>query len=156
MMLDLIFIGLYVGAILGLYYLGRIPPGVGAFEFILLGFAAARLADIISTDEVMTWLREPFVETERTQIAGREVETRTGRGRGLRKVLGDLIACPWCIGVWVAALLTYLYFLFPQVVWLFVVIMAIAELGALLQTASTILVRVEKYFQSLGIQEEDS
>lgn len=155
MLLDAIFIGLYIAVMVVLYYLGQLPHTINVLDLILLGLAAARLSDIISTDQIMQWLREPFVKMEDTEIAGREVQTRTGRGRGIKKVLGDLLSCPWCVGVWVAAFLTYLYFLIPGIVWLFIFIMAIAEIGSLVQTVSTILVRVEKYFKGLGVNEED-
>lgn len=153
-LLDIIFIGLYVGVMGVLYHLGRIPRNISVFDFILLGLAAARLTDIISTDEIMKWLREPFVKMEQTEIAGREVETRVGRGRGLKKVFGDLLSCPWCVGVWIAAGLTYAYFLVPVFAWLFILVMAIAEIASLLQTISTILVRLEKYCKGLGVPEE--
>ncbi len=54
--LDVIFVMLYVGVMAALYFLGRLPTSVRPFEFVLLGLAAARLTDIISTDEIMEWL----------------------------------------------------------------------------------------------------
>lgn len=154
MLLDVIFILLYIGMMLLLNYLGRLPRSISVFDLILIGLASARLTDIISTDEVMAWLREPFIQLEETEIAGREVEIREGKGDGFRKVIGDLLSCPWCIGVWIAAGLSYAYFLFPRVVWLFVLIMAIAEISSILQTLTTIFVRLEKYFKGLGVPDE--
>jgi hypothetical protein len=153
-LLDIIFVSLYVGVMLVLYYMERVPASIRILDLILLGLAAARLTDIISTDEIMKWLREPFVRMEKTEIAGTEAETRTGRGRGWRKVLGDLLSCPWCVGVWVAAGLTYAYFLAPRIIWLFILILAVAEIASILQTIGTILVRLEKYFKGLGVPEE--
>lgn len=153
--LDILFVGIYVGVMYALTALGRLPRQIDALDFVLIGLAAARLSDIISTDEIMEWLREPFVELEPTEIAGHEVTTRVGRGRGIRQVIGDLLACPWCVGVWAAAGLTYLYFLVPVVIWLFILILAIAEVGSLFQTFSTILVRLEKYLKGLGVDEEE-
>lgn len=154
-MLDVLFVALYIGVVAALYTLGRLPRDISAFDFVLLGLAAARLSDIISTDEIMQWLREPFVRLEPTEIAGREVQTRVGRGRGLRRVIGDLLACPWCVGVWVAAGLTYAYFLEPLVAWLFILIMAVAEIGSFVQTLTTIMVRFQKYLKGLGASEEE-
>jgi len=153
-LLDLVFVLLYVGVMAALYFLGRLPTNIGPFDLVLLGLAAARLTDIISTDQIMEWLRRPFVKMETTEIAEREVETRTGRGRGLKKVIGDLLSCPWCVGVWVAASLTYAYFLLPAVIWVFILIMAIAEIGSLLQTLSTIMVSIEKYCRGLEAPEK--
>ena len=153
-LVDVVFVALYVSVMVDLYFLRRLPTSIRPFDFALLGLAAARLTDIISTDQIMEWLRRPFVKMETTEIAGHEVETRTGRGRGLKKVIGDLLSCPWCVGVWVAASLTYAYCLMPAVIWVFILIMAIAEIGSLLQTLSTIMVSIEKYFKGLGAPEE--
>ncbi len=153
-LLDVVFVTLYISVMAVLYYMGRLPTSIRPFDFVLLGLAAARLTDIISTDQIMQWLRRPFVKMETTEIAGHEVETRTGRGRGLKKVLGDLLSCPWCVGVWVAASLTYAYFLMPTVTWIFILILAIAEIGSLVQTLSTIMVSIEKYCKGLGAPEE--
>lgn len=153
-LLDIIFIGAYIGVMYALYYLMHLPRHISTFDLILLGFAVARISDIISTDEVMQWLREPFIRLEQTEVAGRGTEMRIGRGEGLRRVIGEMLSCPWCVGIWVAAGLTYLYFLVPRYIWLFILLMAIAEIGSLLQTISTIFVRIEKYIKSLGVSEE--
>jgi len=88
------------------------------------------------------------------ECAGREIQTRMRRGIGMRRVIGDLLSCPWCVGVWVSAGLIYFYFFVPYIAWLFILILAIAEIGSLTQTISTILVRIEKYFKGLGVPEE--
>lgn len=154
MLLDFIFIALYVGVALILYYTARLPQNIRILDLVLLGLAVARLTDIISTDDIMRWLREPFVRMEETEIAGREVQTRVGRGRGFRRVLGELFICPWCVAVWVAAGLSYLYYLAPEPIWLFILILAVSEIASLFQTFSTILVRLEKYLTGLGVPHE--
>ena len=153
-LLDVFFVLLYIGTILLLYSLDRLPRAIGVLDLVILGLASARLSDIISTDEVMQWLREPFVEMEEAVIADRRVEVRGGRGSGLRQTIGELLSCPWCIGVWIAAGLSYLYFLVPRLIWLFALVFAISEIASTLQTISTILVRVEKYFKGLGVPDE--
>jgi hypothetical protein len=152
--LDTIFIVLFFAALGLLYYQGRLPQSIPVIDLVLLGFAAARLTDVISTDEAMKWLREPFVRLEHTEIAGHDTETRVGRGLGLRRTIGELLSCPWCVGVWIAAGLTYLYFLIPHITWLFILALAVAEIGSILQTITTILVRLEKYFKGLGVPDE--
>lgn len=154
-LVDTIFISLYLLAVLVLWEFDRLPMSISVFDFILIGLATARLSDIISTDEVTTWMRRPFVKMETTEIADREVQTRMGRGTGLRKLIGDMLSCPWCVGVWVAAGLVCAYSMFPRFVWLLIVIMAIAEIGALVQTISTILVRLVNYLKGLGVPEEN-
>jgi hypothetical protein len=153
-LLDIIFTALYVGVTYLLWRTGTLPQHIKILDLVLLGLATARVSDIISTDQIMEWLRRPFVKLETEEIADREVQVRTGRGHGLKRVIGELLTCPWCVGVWVAAFLTYAYFLFPHPIWLFILIMAISEIGSIVQTLSTILVRIEKYFKGLGVPEE--
>lgn len=153
-LLDVLFISLYVGVALLLNYLGKLPASIRVMDLVLIGLAAARLTDIISTDTIMQWLREPFVRMDEEEVADRSVAVRTGRGRGFRRAMGELLSCPWCVGVWVAAGLTYAYFLFPRPIWLLILVLAVAEVGSIIQTISTILVRLEKYFKGLGVPEE--
>ncbi len=154
-LLDIIFITLYIVVLYVLYSLGRVPRDISVLDLVLLGLAAARLSDIINTDEIMQWLREPFVRLEETQVAGQEVMTRVGRGRGFRRVIGDLLACPWCTGVWAAAGLTYLFFIWPSIIWLLILVLAVAEISSFIQTLTTIMVRVGKYLKALGTEEEE-
>ncbi|MBI2843041.1 MAG: DUF1360 domain-containing protein [Armatimonadetes bacterium] len=72
----------------------------------------------------------------------------------MKRVIGELLSCPWCVGVWVAALLTYGLFVTPRIIWLLILLLAVAEIGSTLQTISTILVRLEKYMKGLGVPEE--
>jgi hypothetical protein len=148
---NIVFLAVYAGAVVALYYLGRLPHDIKTLDLLLLVFASARLMDIITTDEIMMWLREPFVQTEKVEIAGRQVLVRGGRGQGLRKAIGEMLSCPWCTGVWVAAGLAYLYFLIPKIIWLFILVFAISEIGSLIQAVSTILVRLLKYLKGLGM-----
>lgn len=152
--LDGLFILLYMGIMLLLRDMGRLPDTISVLDLVLIGLATARLTDIISTDEAMKWLREPFVRMERTEIADREVEVRVGRGDGWRRVIGEMLSCPWCVCVWVAAGLSYVYFLFPSMTWLFILVMAVAQVGSLLQSLGTIIVRLEKYMEGLGVPHE--
>jgi hypothetical protein len=46
-------------------------------------------------------LRAPFTELEEPGGPG-ELEERS-RGRGARKAIGELLICPYCIGLWVVA-----------------------------------------------------
>lgn len=153
-MFNIIFLALYAAAIAWLYELGRLPRSINTVDLILLGLASARLMDIIVTDEIMMWLREPFVQKEEVEIAGRKVTVSSGRGEGLRRSIGEMLSCPWCVGVWVSAGLAYLYFLVPRAIWLFILVFAIAELGSLIQAVSTIFVRLSKYLKGIGMPDD--
>lgn len=79
---------------------GRLPARTSPGELLLLGVAAHKLARIATKDRVTGVLRAPFTEVEGRGAPG-EVEEHA-RGRGARRALGELLTCPFCIGVWIA------------------------------------------------------
>jgi hypothetical protein len=81
---------------------GRELPGkVGAGELMLVGTASHKLSRLISKDKVTSPLRAPFTELE-GKGGPAELEERS-RGRGLQKAIGELLICPYCLGLWVVA-----------------------------------------------------
>jgi hypothetical protein len=76
---------------------------------MLLTVASHKLARLLSKDRITSPLRAPFTEPQGEGGPG-EVE-ETSRGRGLRRAIGQLLLCPYCLGMWtsggfVAGLLT--------------------------------------------------
>lgn len=49
-------------------------------------------------------MRAPFTRFEGD--AGPSEVSEAPRGRGLRRAIGELLVCPYCVGVWVAAAFT--------------------------------------------------
>lgn len=97
--------GTYVAAAGGFLVLGRdrLPERISLGDFALLAVATHKLARIVTKDWVTSPLRAPFVEYQESAGSGEVVEK--ARGTGLRRALGDLLTCPWCIGPWVAGAL---------------------------------------------------
>jgi hypothetical protein len=71
---------------------------------LTLGVASHKLSRLIAKDKVTTPLRAPFTEYEEEGGPG-EVEERA-RGEGPRKAIGDMLVCPYCLGLWVVAALS--------------------------------------------------
>jgi hypothetical protein len=63
----------------------------------------------LSSDEVTSFLREPFVEG--TAKEGDEDPVETG---DLRQAIGELVTCSRCVGTWVAAGLASTQIVAPQ------------------------------------------
>jgi hypothetical protein len=61
---------------------------------------ALLLIDIMTKSRVTSVVRAPFTRCEKSAGAG-EVEERP-RGRGLRRAIGELVSCPFCLGTWIA------------------------------------------------------
>jgi hypothetical protein len=74
----------------------RIQPG----DILLTGVATHKLSRLISKDKITAFARAPFTEFEEPGGPA-EVEERA-RGEGWRRTLGELLICPYCIGMWIS------------------------------------------------------
>jgi hypothetical protein len=88
----------FAGALIAAQRSGRLPERVCTQDVILLGTASHKLSRLLAKDKITAFLRAPF-----TEYQGRggpaEVEERA-RGEGLRRALGELLICPYCLGLW--------------------------------------------------------
>jgi Protein of unknown function (DUF1360) len=78
-----------------------LPERIGVADLALLSVATYHAARLVSKDKVTSVARAPFTEYEGSGDPG-EVEERP-RGDGMRKAVGELVSCPYCIGQWIAA-----------------------------------------------------
>lgn len=91
-----------VGAFLAAFH-KRLPARMPWSDVALLSVATHKVARIVTKDFVTSPLRAPFVRYQSSLGAG-EVEEKA-RGTGLRRAVGDLLTCNWCIAPWIAATL---------------------------------------------------
>lgn len=77
--------------------LERIDPK----DLMLYAIATQKLSRVMTKGKVTTALRAPFTAVEGKGGAG-ELEERP-RGRGLRRAIGELLTCPFCLGTWIAS-----------------------------------------------------
>jgi hypothetical protein len=97
-----IFNALFAGALLIARREGReLPQRPAPGDVVLVGVAAHKLSRLIGKDKVTSPLRAPFTELEGRGGPG-EFEERS-RGTGVRKAVGELLICPYCLGLWVVA-----------------------------------------------------
>jgi hypothetical protein len=89
--------------------LDRDPRDHDTLDLIVLAAATFKAARTISSDEVTSFIREPFVEGEAGD--GDEDPVETG---DLRQAIGELVTCSRCIGTWVAAALAATQILMPR------------------------------------------
>src|SRR5690606_927983 len=87
----------------------RLPRRVSARDTVLIGIATHKLSRIIARERVTSALRAPFTEEE--PEAG--VAHVRPRGHGLRKALGELVTCPYCLAPWIAGGLLASYTINP-------------------------------------------
>jgi hypothetical protein len=76
----------------------ELPQRVEAGDVVLIGTASYKLSRLIAKKKVTAFVRAPF-----TQLEGKggpaELEERP-RGRGARRAIGELLVCPYCLGLW--------------------------------------------------------
>jgi len=91
-----------VGAFLAVFS-ERLPTRVSWSDFAVMSLATHKLARIVTKDFVTSPVRAPFVRYKKTAGAGEVVEK--ARGSGMRRAIGDLLTCNWCIAPWIAGAL---------------------------------------------------
>ena len=80
-------------------------PDVRLADIVLAGVATHKLARRVTKDSVTSPLRAPFTRYE--GVSGPAELQETVRGQGLRKAVGELMSCPFCISQWVATGFTF-------------------------------------------------
>ena len=87
------------GAVAAARASGReLPERVGPADIVLIGTATHKLSRLVAKDKVTSFARAPFTEYEE-KGGPAEVEERP-RGRGMRRAIGELLVCPYCLGLW--------------------------------------------------------
>jgi len=80
----------------------RLPPGVGPWDVLLLAAGTHKLSRTLAKDAVTSPLRAPFTRYKQTGGPAEVMEEVRFHG-GLRHSIGELITCPFCLDVWIAA-----------------------------------------------------
>jgi len=80
----------------------RLPPGVGPWDVLLLAAGTHKLSRTLAKDAITSPLRAPFTRYKQTGGPAEVMEEVRFHG-GLRHSIGELITCPFCLDVWIAA-----------------------------------------------------
>jgi hypothetical protein len=72
----------------------RLPETPRVTDTLLIGLATHKLARLVAKDEVTSFLRAPVTVDE---------EASDPKPRGLERAAGELLTCPYCLGLWIAA-----------------------------------------------------
>lgn len=97
-----VFNALFATALLIAKRTGRpLPERLGAADVLTIGVASHKLSRLISKDKVTSPLRAPFTSLEGD--GGPSEFSESARGSGARRAIGELLVCPYCLGLWVVA-----------------------------------------------------
>jgi hypothetical protein len=95
----IVFHAAMAGAVAAAKRSGRdLPEHVEPCDIVLIGTASHKLSRLISKKKVTAFVRAPFTELE-GRAGPAELEERP-RGSGLRRAMGELLVCPYCLGLW--------------------------------------------------------
>ena len=87
-------------------------------DYVIITLATWRLIRLFVYDAITKFLREQFYDAVKTK-SGYQLEKPA---RGPRRTIADLFSCPWCMGVWLGALVVFFYLLSPYAVFPLVVL----------------------------------
>ncbi len=76
-------------------------------DFTLITLATWRCIRLVVYDKIFAFVRERFYDA--TEYKGKVVLVKPEGGP--RRTLADLVTCPWCIGVWMGAMVCFFYLL---------------------------------------------
>lgn len=115
----------------------RLPKRVDPADVALLGVATFKLSRLISRDAVTGVVRAPFT-TRKGKLKGAEVRDAP-RGRGMRRAVGELLTCPFCISQWLATVLAGSYVVAPDATRMAAATLSAVTVADVLQYAHTAL-----------------
>jgi hypothetical protein len=90
-----------------------LPERFSMADLVLLGVATHKYSRLVAKDRVTSFLRAPFVRYQGD--AGPSEVAEKARGAGPRRAVGELISCPFCMGMWVASGLSLGFVAAPRV-----------------------------------------
>ena len=79
----------------------ELPERVAPGDLAVLTVATHKASRLLTKDQVTSTVRAPFTRFQTNEGAGEVSEAP--RGTGVRRAVGELLVCPYCIAMWIAA-----------------------------------------------------
>lgn len=83
----------------------RLPDRPRLVDIGLIALSGYKVSRLITKDEVTSFVRAPVTE---------DADASQPKPEGMARVLGELLTCPYCLGLWVTSALSYSQVLFPR------------------------------------------
>ena len=83
----------------------RLPERMSLTDTVRIGLASYKIGRLIAKDRVTTFVRAPVTE---------DPEATEPKREGASRAIGELVTCPYCIGLWVASGFAYSLVFFPR------------------------------------------
>lgn len=92
--------GLVGGALALAMRRGKVPGRIRLGDLALGAVATYKLSRLLTRSAVTSPLRAPF--TGEAELTGPAEVAEEVEGEGLRRAVGELLTCPFCLGHWIA------------------------------------------------------
>ncbi len=113
----------------------RIPLAeLSLTDYLLITLASWRLTRLFVYDSITKWIREQFWDAKKTSKGYQLEKPPTGP----RRTLADLFACPWCMGIWTATIIAFLYLLTPYMLFP-VILLSVSAVSTFLQLLANLV-----------------
>jgi uncharacterized protein DUF1360 len=83
----------------------RVPERMSLADTVRIGLASYKVGRLIAKDRVTSFVRAPVTQ---------DPEATEPKREGPARVIGELVTCPYCIGLWAASGFAYSLVLFPR------------------------------------------
>jgi hypothetical protein len=131
----LFFVALLVMGAIILETESRIPLGeLELVDYVLITLATWRLIRLFVSDNITRFLRDQFLDVKKVGRAHKLEKPKTGP----RRTMADLFSCPWCFGVWAAAIVLFFYLITPYALFP-VAILALSAVATFLSNVSRLV-----------------
>lgn len=82
----------------------ELPERIGGADVATIGVASHKLSRLVAKDKVTAPFRAPFTEFE--EKSGPAEVSEQSRGTGVRRAIGNMITCPFCLDMWIVGAFT--------------------------------------------------
>ena len=84
---------------------GRLPDRFRVMDLSGIALSSYKLSRLITKEDVTAWVRAPVTE---------DPDATQPKPDGMARALGELLTCPYCIGLWITSGLTSAQVRFPR------------------------------------------
>jgi Protein of unknown function (DUF1360) len=83
----------------------RLPDRMRPADVLGIALSSYKLSRLITKEDVTAFVRVPVTE---------DAAAQRPKPDGMARVLGELLTCPYCIGLWITSGLAYAQVVFPR------------------------------------------
>lgn len=90
----------------------RVIAEISPFHFLLISLTTFRLTRLFVADHITAWIRDLCMKkvSINDPLTGAIFVRQEKYTKGFRRLISDILGCPWCVGVWVALGTLMLYY----------------------------------------------